>query len=140
MPKWKVNNNCERSWLSRYFTFICNETLFAIFKKLFRKTIQNNDSDLIKIITGVRRCGKSVILETIINEIKIKTDNIIYLNFEKVRGYLKQIYESARVKTDVLHALLIVSLSAKERRFYLRFQQKINRTEATIREKKPTVK
>lgn len=41
------------------------------------------DSDLVKVITGVRRCGKSVILETIINEIKEKTDNIIYLNFEK---------------------------------------------------------
>ena len=42
------------------------------------------ESDLIKIITGVRRSGKSVILETIMNEIKTKTDNIIYLNFEKL--------------------------------------------------------
>lgn len=40
------------------------------------------DSDLIKIITGVRRSGKSFILEQIMNEIKNKTDNIIYLNFE----------------------------------------------------------
>ncbi len=40
------------------------------------------DSDLIKIITGIRRCGKSVIMEQIVNEIKEKTDNIIYLNFE----------------------------------------------------------
>ena len=40
------------------------------------------DSDLIKIITGIRRCGKSVIMEQIINEIREKTDNIIYLNFE----------------------------------------------------------
>ena len=40
------------------------------------------DSDLIKIITGIRRCGKSVILEQVINEIKEKTDNVIYLNFE----------------------------------------------------------
>jgi len=43
------------------------------------------DSDLIKIITGIRRCGKSIILEQIMNEIKIKTDNIIYLNFEDKR-------------------------------------------------------
>ena len=43
------------------------------------------DSDLIKIITGVRRCGKSIILEQIMNEIKEKTDNIIYLNFEDER-------------------------------------------------------
>lgn len=40
------------------------------------------DSDLIKIITGVRRCGKSVILEQVMNEIKMKSDNVIYLNFE----------------------------------------------------------
>lgn len=40
------------------------------------------DSDLIKIITGIRRCGKTVIMEQIIKEIAEKTDNIIYLNFE----------------------------------------------------------
>jgi len=40
------------------------------------------ESDLIKIITGIRRCGKSVIMEQIIKEISEKTDNIIYLNFE----------------------------------------------------------
>lgn len=47
------------------------------------------DSDLIKVITGIRRSGKSVILETIINEIKDKTDNIIYLNFEKISDFAK---------------------------------------------------
>ena len=40
------------------------------------------ESDLIKIITGIRRCGKSVIMEQIIGEIRERTDNIIYLNFE----------------------------------------------------------
>lgn len=40
------------------------------------------ESDLIKIITGVRRCGKSVILAQIMEEIKQKTDNVIYLDFE----------------------------------------------------------
>ena len=43
------------------------------------------DSDLIKIITGIRRCGKSVILEQIMTEIKKKSNNIIYLNFEDKR-------------------------------------------------------
>ena len=43
------------------------------------------DSDLIKIITGIRRSGKSVILEQIRNEIKQKTNNLIYLNFEDKR-------------------------------------------------------
>ncbi len=41
------------------------------------------DSDLIKIITGIRRCGKSVILGQIMTEIKQKSDNVIYLTFEK---------------------------------------------------------
>lgn len=40
------------------------------------------DSDLIKIITGVRRCGKSEILNQIKAEIAKKTDSIIYINFE----------------------------------------------------------
>ena len=43
------------------------------------------ESDLIKIITGIRRCGKSIILEQIMSEVKEKTDNIIYLNFEDKR-------------------------------------------------------
>jgi predicted AAA+ superfamily ATPase len=30
------------------------------------------DSDLIKIITGVRRCGKSVVLEQVMDEIRKK--------------------------------------------------------------------
>lgn len=41
------------------------------------------NSDLIRIITGIRRCGKSVILMQIMEEIKSKSNNVIYLNFEK---------------------------------------------------------
>ncbi len=43
------------------------------------------DSDLIKILVGIRRCGKSVILEQIIEELKergIDENHIIYVNFE----------------------------------------------------------
>ena len=43
------------------------------------------DSDLIKIITGIRRSGKSIILEQIKDEINKKTKNIISLNFEDKR-------------------------------------------------------
>ena len=42
------------------------------------------DSDLVKIITGIRSCGKSVILKTIFDEINKKTSNTIYLDFEDV--------------------------------------------------------
>lgn len=47
------------------------------------------ESDLIKVITGVRRCGKSVILQTIISEIKQISNNIIYLNFERIADFNK---------------------------------------------------
>lgn len=43
------------------------------------------DQDLIKVIMGVRRCGKSVILLQIIDELKAKgipDSQIIYINFE----------------------------------------------------------
>ena len=43
--------------------------------------------DLIKVITGIRRCGKSVILKQIIEELKemgIKEEHIIYTNFEDI--------------------------------------------------------
>lgn len=40
------------------------------------------DSNLIKIITGIRRCGKSVILGQMMAEIQQKSNNIIYLTFE----------------------------------------------------------
>ena len=44
------------------------------------------NSDLIKILVGIRRCGKSVILSQIVNELKekrkIPEDHIIFINFE----------------------------------------------------------
>lgn len=46
-----------------------------------------NETSLIKIIYGLRRSGKSVILTQIIDEIKekgIKEDHIIYINFESL--------------------------------------------------------
>lgn len=45
------------------------------------------DSDLIKILVGIRRCGKSVILKQIMNELKekeIDNEHIIYVNFELI--------------------------------------------------------
>ena len=40
------------------------------------------ESDLIKVITGIRRCGKSVVLEQVKNELAAQNKKIIYLNFE----------------------------------------------------------
>ena len=39
-------------------------------------------SDLVKIITGIRRCGKSIILEQIMDEIRTETENVVYLDFD----------------------------------------------------------
>ena len=51
------------------------------------------DVDLIKAITGIRRCGKSIIIKQIIDELKnngIKDENIIYINLElKQFSFLK---------------------------------------------------
>ena len=58
------------------------------------------DSDLIKILVGIRRCGKSVILNQIIDEIKEKNvsdDHIIWINFEYIEyEYLKDYKELNR--------------------------------------------
>lgn len=55
-------------------------------RELYLKRIREfYDSDLIKILVGIRRCGKSVILEQIREELKTKgidEKHIIYVNFE----------------------------------------------------------
>lgn len=51
-------------------------------EKYIRPIREFYDSDLIKIITGIRRCGKSVILGEIHKEIMNKSDNTIYLDFD----------------------------------------------------------
>lgn len=48
-----------------------------------------HDSSLIKVVTGIRRCGKSCLLETIMEELGeqgVPEKSIIYLNLDK-RGY-----------------------------------------------------
>ncbi len=48
-----------------------------------------NDTEIIKVITGVRRCGKSSLMQTIAQEIQengIPKENIIYFDLDK-RGY-----------------------------------------------------
>ena len=46
------------------------------------------DNELIKVITGVRRCGKSYMLNLIIDELikrNVNEDNIILINFDDPR-------------------------------------------------------
>lgn len=87
-----------------------------IIREKYLKTIRGfYDSDLIKVITGVRRCGKSVILETIMNEIKDKTNNIIYLNFEKITDFDKA--------SDVKNLLNYVKNNRKDGKCYCFFDE-----------------
>ena len=42
------------------------------------------ESDLIKVITGIRRCGKSVILSQIADELSSAGKSVLYINFEQI--------------------------------------------------------
>jgi len=62
-------------------------------KKLYKREIYlkkirgfYDETEIIKVITGVRRCGKSSLLEMIIDELKernVKDDNIIVIHLDK---------------------------------------------------------
>ena len=69
------------------------------------------DSDLVKVLVGIRRCGKSVILQSIMEEIKEKTDNIIYLNFEKTNDLIKA--------SNAIELVEYVSKNKKEGKCYI---------------------
>ncbi len=50
--------------------------------------IQNKDVDLVKIVTGIRRCGKSSLLELFhqyLSENGVADENIIHMNMESLR-------------------------------------------------------
>ena len=56
--------------------------------KYLKQVIQNKDIDLIKIITGIRRCGKSSLLDLFHNyllESGVNKNNIIHINFESLK-------------------------------------------------------
>ena len=69
------------------------------------------DSNLIKVLTGVRRCGKSIILKQIENELLFKNsiyhDHIISINLEDVK------YD--KLKTYVkLNTYILKQIKAKQ--------------------------
>jgi hypothetical protein len=73
-----------------------------------------HDDDIIKVITGVRRCGKSSLMEMIADEIKqsgVAEDNIIYLDLDK--------RENRKIKTSDQLEALIESKIENDKRNYL---------------------
>ena len=71
-----------------------------------------SEEDLIKVITGVRRCGKSSIMETICDELKqtmgVKDEQIIYIDLDSRKN--------RNIKTaDALEALIDNHTTTKEK-------------------------
>ncbi len=92
------------------------------------------DENLIKVITGIRRCGKSILLEQIIHELKkkVKEDHIIYINFEDVE--YSDIVDFKDLNTYV------VNLIKDKEKYYLLFDevQLVEKWEKTINSLKAT--
>lgn len=95
------------------------------------------DSDLVKILVGIRRCGKSVILEQIIEEIKEKnTDNnhIIYVNFEYVefeelKDYKKlNKYIKEKIKDEKIYYIFLDEIQSVNK-----FEVVVNSLRASIK-------
>lgn len=96
------------------------------------------DSDLIKILVGIRRCGKSVILNQIIEELKsekkIDNEHIIFINFEfieyedlldykELNKYIKD-----KIKDDKIYYLFLDEIQNVDK-----FEKVINSLRASIK-------
>lgn len=67
------------------------------------------ESDLIKVITGIRRCGKSVILSQIADEYRSKGQAVLYINFESLE------YSAAIPDATALESYVREKLSPKKK-------------------------
>lgn len=94
------------------------------------------DSDLIKILVGIRRCGKSVILNQIIEELQNKgvaEDHIIHINFEfieyeKLQDYKKlNAYIKEKIKDNKLYYIFLDEVQNVEN-----FEKVINSLRASL--------
>lgn len=87
------------------------------------------DSDLVKILVGIRRCGKSVILKQIMDELKekgIDKEHIIYVNFEFIEYEKLQDYKELNkyIKEKIID----------EKKYYVFLDeiQKVNKFEEVV--------
>ena len=89
-------------------------------RKLYLEKIRPYyDIDIIKVLTGMRRSGKSIILKQIMDEIistsKVSKDHIIYINFEDFT------YEE--IKTAKLFYELVKSKMIDDEKYYMFFDE-----------------
>lgn len=96
------------------------------------------NSDLVKILVGIRRCGKSVILNQIIDELKeennIDNEHIIFINFEFIEfedllNY-KELnkYVKSRIKDNKIYYLFLDEVQNVES-----FEKVVNSLRASIK-------
>lgn len=94
------------------------------------------DSDLVKILVGIRRCGKSVILGQIMEELKengISQDHLLYINFEFIEYEDLQDYKKLNqyIKERIVdNALYYVFLDEIQNVDY--FEKVVNSLRASI--------
>lgn len=95
------------------------------------------NSNLVKILVGIRRCGKSVILEQIINEIKdtdVDDDHIININFEfieyeELRDYKKlNSFIKNRIKDKEMYYVFLDEIQNVDK-----FEDVINSLRASVK-------
>ena len=87
------------------------------------------DSDLVKILVGIRRCGKSVILKQIMNELKekgVNEEHIIYVNFELIE------YESLRDYKELNRYIKENIIDEKKYYVFLDEIQKVDKFEEVV--------
>ncbi len=93
------------------------------------------DIDLIKVLTGIRRCGKSIILNQIMAELKekVQENHIIYMNFEDFQFY--EINTAKRLNTYVKDKII------DSEKYYLFFDeiQHVSEFERVIASFKTTI-
>ena len=61
-----------------------------------KKIIPFIDKDVVKVLTGIRRSGKSVMLKLIMEELKnrgVKNEQLININFENLKNRNYRNYE-----------------------------------------------
>ena len=96
------------------------------------------NSDLIKILVGIRRCGKSVILNQIVDELKEKNkvddEHIIFINFEFIEfedllDYKKlNTYIKDRIKDNKMYYLFLDEVQNVDN-----FERVVNSLRASIK-------
>lgn len=99
-------------------------------KFYLEKIVKLIDTEDIKVITGVRRCGKTVLLKQIINELEnrgIASENIIYMSFESSK------YKNIRNDND-LDEFIFSKTNNLNGKIYLLFDeiQKVKNWEVSL--------